>query len=411
MIFLRLALASLSSRKGSVALTILAISVSVFVVLGVEQIRQQAKHSFNNTISGIDLIVGPPTGDINLLLYSVFRMGNATNNIDWQSYQAIAQDDRVAWAVPISLGDSHKGYPVLGTTKPYFEQFRYGNNQPLALAQGQPFNDLYDVVLGSEVAHKLGYKLAEPLVLAHGLASTSFSLHTDSPFKVVGILKPTGTPVDQTLHVSLAGIDAIHDGWQPGLPRAITQPTTEPKAPTSITAIFVGLKSKLSTFAIQREINNNTRDPLLAILPGVTLSQLWEMMAVMENTLRLTSLLVLLASLLGLSAMLLASIRERRREITVLRAIGAAPWLILLLIEAEALLITLGGCLAALFGLGITLALAEDLLAEKVGLFISPNLFTGPNITLLAIVLLSAAVIALIPGLIAYQRAARIQFH
>jgi len=275
--FLRLALASLWSRKGSVMLTFLAITVSVFVLLGVEQIRQQAKNSFGNTVSGIDLIVGARTGEINLLLYSVFRLGNATNNISWRSYQTIAEDSNVAWTIPISLGDSHKGYRVMGTTVDYFTHFRYGKDKPLALAEGAPFSDLFDVVLGAEVAHSLAYQLGDRLVLSHGMGNTSFSNHDDSPFRVTGILKSTGTPVDRTLHVSLEGIEAIHQDWQGDSEVQGTAPdkavsvSTKELAPKTLTAFMLGLKSKFDTFKLQRQINTYRGEPLLAILPGVTL--------------------------------------------------------------------------------------------------------------------------------------------
>jgi putative ABC transport system permease protein len=181
--FFRLASKSLLNRKGSVLLTILAMSVSIFVLLGVEHIRTQTKESFNSTVSGVDLIVGARTGSLNLLLYSVFRIGSPTNNIDWETYQTIAKNSKVAWAIPISLGDSHKGYRVMGTSTDYFEYFSYGNRRQLDFAKGKPFSDLFDIVLGSEVANKLDYSLGDKIVLAHGLGKTSFSLHDDRPFK------------------------------------------------------------------------------------------------------------------------------------------------------------------------------------------------------------------------------------
>ena len=408
--FLRLALRSLWNRKGSALLTLLAITVSVFVLLGVEQIRYQAKNSFGNTVSGIDLIVGARTGDINLLLYSVFRLGNATNNISWQSYQHIANNPKVAWTIPISLGDSHKGYRVMGTTADYFTHFRFGQDKQLELAEGAPFADLFDVVLGSEVARSLGYSLGDKLILAHGLGRTSFSQHDDKPFRVAGILEPTGTPVDQTLHISLEGIEAIHIGWQngvklPGSPMAPDAGERHDLTPETITAFMVGLKSRLATFQLQRQINTYTGEPLLAILPGVTLTQLWQMMAVMENTLRLISSLVLLASLLGLAAMLLASIRERQREIAVMRTIGASPWFLLTLIETEALLITLGGTLLAMVLLSLSAALSSNLLAEQYSLFIEVDLLTHQSITYLLVVIVGALIIGLVPGIAAYRRA------
>lgn len=408
--FLRLALASLWSRKGSVLLTFLAITVSIFVLLGVEQVRQQAKHSFGNTVSGIDLIVGARTGDVNLLLYAVFRLGNATNNITWQSYQHIAADPNVAWTIPISLGDSHKGYRVMGTTGDYFTHFRFGREEPLSFSEGAPFAEVFDVVLGSEVARALNYEPGDELILAHGLGSTSFSQHEDTPFRVVGILKPTGTPVDQTLHVSLEGIEAMHLGWSngvklPGRAGGTNDIARETLTPKAITAVMVGLKSRLATFKLQRQINTYTGEPLLAILPGVTLTQLWQMMAVMENALRLISALVLLASLLGLAAMLLASIRERRQEIAVMRAIGASPWFLLALIEVEALLIAAAGTVVAVLLLMLSTTLANTILAEKFSLFIDSGQLAAPLAGYPLIIFACTLVIGLIPGIVVYRRA------
>ena len=408
--FWPLACSSLWSRKGSALLTFFAITVSVYVLLGVEQIRHQAKDSFSNTVSGVDLIVGARTGDINLLLYSVFRIGNATNNISWDSYQKIAASPKIAWTIPIALGDSHQGYRVMGTTKDYFTHFRYGQDNALALAEGQFFSELFDVVIGSEVAKTLHYQTGDELILAHGVASTSFSNHDDTPFKVTGVLQPTGTPVDQTLHISLQGIEAIHVGWSngvklPGQSFAAATLSQQDFTPDSITAFMVGLKSKLATFNLQRQINTYRGEPLLAILPGVTLTQLWQMMAVMENTLRLISALVLLASLLGLAAMLLASIRERQHEIAVMRAMGASPWFLLLLIELEALLITLCGSITALFLLLASLNFAEGLLAEQFNLFLGNNLLNTQTALYLVFINLGGLLVGLLPGISAYRRA------
>jgi putative ABC transport system permease protein len=392
--FIRLAWRSLLNRRGSVALTFLAISVSVFVLLGIEHIRQQAKFSFNNTVSGVDLIVGARTGDINLLLYSAFRLGSATNNVTWESYQEISEKPKVAWTIPISLGDSHKGYRVMGTTIDYFKHFRYGQKKVLGFTHGEAFSEVFDVVLGAVVARKLNYQLNDKLVLAHGIASTSFSLHDETPFRVVGILKPTGTPVDYTLHVSLSGIEAIHSDL------ALRNVT-----PKSITAFMVGLHSKMATFHMQREINNYRAEPLSAILPGVTLTQLWQMMTIMENTLILVSALVLLASLLGLSAMLLTSIRERQREIAIMRSLGAPPLFLFMLIQTEALLITLASSAFALLLLFVSLLCFKNFLADSFSLSISIYVLDKNILYLLLSIIISALVISLIPAISAYSTA------
>lgn len=408
--FLRLACKSLLNRKGSVLLALTAISISIFVLLGVEHIRHQAKENFNNTVSGVDLIVGARTGSISLLLYSVFRIGSPTNNIRWDTYQDIASSPNVDWAIPISLGDSHKGYRVMGTSTDYFEHFSYGNKRKLKFYTGDVFSGIFDIVLGSKVAKELGYSLGDELVLAHGIAGTSFSLHDDRPFTVVGILAPTGTPVDHTLHVSLEGIEAIHVDWQqgvriPGKSTSAESLATRNLTPKNITAFMLGLKSKITTFRVQADINNYSREPLLAIIPGVSLSMLWQMMSVMENVLRLISLLILGAALLGLSAMLLASIRERDHEINIMRTIGASPLFLFLLIEAEALLITLLAAIFAAVTLFASITVLGDSLADQFGIFISANIFSEGNLYLMALIFLSSVVASTIPAISAYYKA------
>lgn len=406
--FLTLALKSLRNRKGSVILTVLAMTVSIFVLLAMEHIRYQAKASFANTVSGVDLIVGARTGSLNLLLYSVFRIGSPTNNIAWQSYTEIADHPQVKWAIPISLGDSHKGYRVMGTSQDYFKFFSYGNQHPLTLAQGRAFEQVFEVVLGADVANSLGYALGDQLILSHGIASTSFSRHDDHPFTVSGILAPTGTPVDQTLHVSLTGIEAIHMNWQQGVKqpgRPLNLQQLEQLQPKSITAFMLGLNSRIATFRVQRDINNYRQEPMLAILPGVALSELWQMMGILENTLRLVSVLILLAALLGLSAMLLASIRERRHEVHLLRVIGAPPRFLLLLIQLEALLISLLSVVLGLLLLYGCLLAFGGYLAANYGLYIQPNIISSSSGYLVIIVACSTILAASLPALQLYRAA------
>ncbi|TYK65748.1 ABC transporter permease [Colwellia echini] len=430
---MNLALKSLRDRKGSIALSLMAMTVSIFILLGVEHIRHQTKESFSNTVSGVDLIVGARTGSLNLLLYSVFKIGNPTNNISWQSYQTIADNPKVKWAVPLSIGDSHKGFRVLGTTVDYFQHFSYGKKQRLHFAKGAAFNNVFDVVLGAQVAKKLGYKLGDTLVLSHGVAKNSFSLHKDNPFTVVGILSPTGTPVDNSLHVSLQGIEAIHlDGnsshlghqHKPHLHQhsadkdhhhdesihvdeKVHQDAVFAKLqPQSITAIMVGLKSKITTFQLQRQINNFTGEAMLAILPGIALSELWQMMSILENTLLLVSALVFVSACLGVSAMLLSSIRERTREIQLLRVIGASPMFLFLLVELEALLIAV---ISIIFGAGLlslSLFFAQSYLVSYLGLHISINIFSTSSLYLLGIIITASLLVAMIPSIMCYRQSA-----
>ncbi len=400
---LELAWRSLWNRRGSVLLTLLSITLSVFTVIGVEHIRSQARESFSRTISGVDLVVGARTSQLNLLLYSVFRIGNASNGVSWPTYAALAADKRVAWSIPLSLGDSHRGYRVLGTTSDYFTHFRYGAQTPLELREGQVFGEGNEVVLGATVAARLGYHLGDELVLAHGLGEVSFSNHDDAPFTVTGILAATGTPVDQTLHISLHSMETIHASLQNATAAASAHTEPAHNEPESITAFLVGLKSRAAVFGLQREINDLAAEPLTAILPGVALAELWSTMAAAEAVLSAVSALVLLASLLGMATLLLSSMKERTREIALYRAVGAHASTILLLIELECLLITCMGMAAGFLLVWAGLLAGQDWLSEHYGLVINTFPLNGTIATYLAVILVGAVVLAGIPAVTAYR--------
>ncbi len=403
-----LALKSVLNRKATAILTILTVAVSVILLLGVERVRTEAKSSFANTISGTDLIVGGRSGQVNLLLYSVFRIGNATNNIDWKSYEEFSQHNAVKWAIPISLGDSHKGFRVMGTNHSYFENYRYGSKQLLTFQQGKEFEQLFDVVIGADVAKKLDYKIGDQIILAHGISDVAFSRHDNLPFKIVGILAPTGTPVDKTVHVSLEAIEAIHVGWESGAnlghtPDAETLKTFDFQ-PKQITAMMLGLNSKIQTFALQREINNYRQEPLSAIMPGIALHELWGMMAVAEQALLIVSGFVVVAGLLGMLSSLLTSLQERRREMAILRAMGARPRHVfgLLISEASALTflgITLG--VAVLFAL---IAVVAPVVQQSYGINISISAITPHEWKLLMLVQVAGIIIGFIPAFRAYRQ-------
>ncbi|MDZ4336029.1 MAG: FtsX-like permease family protein, partial [Pseudomonas sp.] len=381
MYLLRLALASLGNRRFTAWLTVFAIALSVCLLLAVERVRTEARASFANTISGTDLIVGARSGSVNLLLYSVFRIGNATNNIRWESFEQFAQHRQVKWAIPISLGDSHRGYRVMGTSPAYFEHYRYARSQPLQLSSGRAFaDDPFEVVLGAEVAQALNYQLNQELVLAHGVATISLVKHDDKPFKVVGILARTGTPVDRTLHISLAGMEALHVDWQNGMPARGAAKVSAEQAramdlqPKQITAFMLGLNSKIATFSLQREINEFRGEPLLAILPGVALQELWSLMGTAEKALFVVSLFVVLTGLIGMLTAILTSLNERRREMAILRSVGARPWHIASLLIVEAFALALAGVLLGLLLLYLGIAGSQGYVQANYGLYLPLNL-------------------------------------
>ena len=472
---------SLLYRLSGVALAITAVAISVFVLLSVEHVRHEARSSFASTVSNVDLIVGARTGEINLLLLSIFRIGNATANISWESVEKISEQRNVEWVVPISLGDSHKNYRVVGTSAEFFDRYKYGQNKPLVFKDGQRFNTTLDVVIGSHVATELAYGLGDELVLSHGMADTSFTHHDEVTFAVSGVLGTTGTPVDNALFVSLDAIEAIHadeesehhsvhneqDGQHEDADHRDTEHREEhdEHAPHhdehdehaqdhdehgehaqhhdaehhdehaqhhdaehheehdkdekhhsaerqdhdhdhppigTVTALLVGLDSAAFTLQVQRAINEFTDEALLAILPGFALAQLWSLVGGVENILRGISILVFISALFGLNAMMLASMRQLKREIEILRSIGAPSGFIVALLIIESMLIVTVGIVLAVTGLVGAIAVANNLLASELGMALSLQIFYPSSFIALGLIYLTTLILSLFPAWKAY---------
>ena len=409
---LALAARSAWNRRGTLALVVFSIALATLLLLSFERMRADVRESFSQSVSGTDLIVGARTGSVQLMLYSVFHIGGATNNIRMASVEAVARHRAVEWVVPISLGDSHRGFAVLGTTAAYFTRFQYADHQPLRLAQGRAFSGdlsgLYGAVIGAEVADTLGYRLGQSIVLSHGGGALPGSEHADKPFTVVGVLARTGTPVDRAVHVSLEAIEAIHLDWASGAPMpGVVIPADQARkfdlAPKQVTAALVGLKGRVAVFAVQRFVANYADEPLMAVLPGVALDELWQVVGVGEKALLGLSALVAIVSLAGLVAVVLAGLNERRRELAVLRAVGAGPRHVLWLLAGEGALITTLGVAIGMLLTVLLIALAGPWAQARFGIALR---LAEPSLSQWALVgaVLTAGVLAsLVPGWRAYR--------
>jgi len=409
MAMLFLGLRSLWNRGTATVLTVSAIAVSVALLLGVQMLKTSAQESFFNTLSGTDLIVGSRTGAVNLLLYSVFRIGDATDEVSWTTYQKIAHHPDVAWTIPLSLGDSHRGFRVLGTDLNYFLHYRFAGTHALKFAEGGVFRDLYDAVLGADVAGDLKYKIGDRIVVSHGLGGVSFIKHGDKPFRVCGILERTGTPVDRTVHVSLEGISAMHIDWQSGFQAPPGERVSAQEArsrnltPDGVSAFLVSMRSEVMTLTMQRAINTYRAEPLLAILPGVTIGQLWELIGAANVALSVVAAFVVLAGLLGMSTAILSSLNERRREMAIFRSVGARPAHILGLMLVESALLTLGGVTLGVVLTYLLILAGRPLLQGHLGLYIAVRPPSIDEMSILAAILVAALVMAFLPAVRAYR--------
>ncbi|MEO0696370.1 MAG: ABC transporter permease [Pseudomonadota bacterium] len=406
-----LAWKSAAARAATSILTILTIAISTALLLGVEKIRVGARSSFEQTVSGTDLIVGARSGSINLLLYSIFRIGDPIANVSWESYEAFAGRRDVAWTVPISLGDSHGGYRVLGTSTDYFDHYRYGSKTNLSLVEGVVFEEVFEAVLGAEVAQKLGYKLGDEFDISHGIQSAGFAEHKNRPFRVVGILEPTRTPVDRTVHVSLEGIEAVHVGWNNGMrpiggAAALDPSNLDPDQlqPDAITAFLVGLKSKSAVLRYQRDVNTFRSEALSAVIPGVALSQLWRTVGAAEQALRGIAILVVAAGLTGLLTTILTSLNERRREIAILRSVGAKSRDVFFLLVLESTILAAIGALVGSIVVNVALSAFARPIETLAGFPLGRFEFSAYDFYIAGGVVLIGFLVGFLPGWLAYRQ-------
>jgi putative ABC transport system permease protein len=400
-----IAFKSLKNRKLATSLTVLSMTLSLVLLMTVERIQRAAQDGFTQTVSGVDLIVGARSGPLQLILYSVFNIGQATQNVSIESYNDIKSRPEVEWTIPYSLGDGHHGFRVVATNTDFFKHYQFRSKEKIEFTAGKIFENYFDVVIGADVAQSLKYEVGTQVVVAHGSTTgDSIQAHEDKPFHVVGIMKPTGTPLDRALYISLEAMEAIHLDWQTGSAPSIGKETQlasiipEMVKPRAITSFFLRTKNRIETLRLQRTINEYKEEPLLAAIPGVVLSELWQTLSTVEQILKAISFLVMAVGLMSMLIALMTSLNERRREMSILRALGASLKHVLGLIMLETFILSLIAIISAC----VIKILLENLFGSWIqssyGLYLQPPLFSFNEVIYILIMLWSALLISFIPA-------------
>lgn len=410
--WLLLALKSLKNRKLATSLTVFSMVLSLVLLMTVERIKRAAQDGFTQSISGVDLIVGARSGPLQIVLYSVFNIGQATQNVSIESYNDIRKHSDIEWTIPYSLGDGHKGFRVVATNQDFFKFYQFRSKEKIEFSEGGIFKDYFDVVIGADVARTLGYGVGSNVVVAHGTTTgVAIQEHEDKPFHVVGIMKPTGTALDRSLYISLEAMEAIHLDWQTGsAPSADKQIKTaqikpDMLRPKTITSFFLRTNSRIAILRLQRWINEYKEEPLLAVIPGVVLSEMWTSLSMIEKVLKSISFLVMLVGLISMLISIMTSLNERRREMAVLRALGASLKNVVGLILMETILLT---SLAIIFSCVIKIVLEllfGPWLQSNYGLYLQAPMFSLNEVLYLVIILISSLLISLIPAVRAMRSA------
>ena len=418
-LWLSLAWYSAWSRRFALVLVTVSVSVSVLILLGVQQLREDAKRSFSNAVSGVDLIVGPRGSATELMLYSVFQIGRPSKNMGIRGYEEIKLMPQVRWVIPIQLGDTYKGYPVLGTSDTLFTEFK-SQGRGLEWAHGRAFGNpltdkesVHEVVLGAEVAQHFNHRIDDRIVLTHGAdGGPEDTDHDDHPLVVVGILKPTGAPIDRSVLVNLEGFESMHQGWGMGiLPKALKSAAAALPDTTSVTdlqpanlsAVWVGLHHRSEVFSVKRKIESLSRDPLMAVLPGVALDELWQVVKIVENSLVVIGMMVSVSAMLSVAAVLLVAMSGRRKELAILRAMGASPRALMGFVLIESVMVCLIGIALGYAVTQFLILVAQDMLRTQFGVMVQPGLPGLQALASLGLLFCISMLASLLPAWRAYS--------
>ena len=398
------------SRIIPTSLVTISLMASMVLLLSIERIQQGTEEGFNQSISGVDAIIGPRSSSLELVLYTVFHLGRPTNNITTKTINDVKQRSDISWLVPIALGDSHRGYRVIATEPNYFQHIRYGNNQPLTFSKGAPFAELSEATLGSDVAEKLNYSVGSEIQITHGSIESIGSKHDDFSFTVTGVLNKTGTPIDQAIFLDLKGYELLHLGWKSGKKvfslEDIDLSSLPPDAlnPKTVTAAFVGLISKLTIFNFSKNIREYTEEAISAVIPGIALSELWSIVGLVDKGFQLLSWIIIAISLIAMVTLIIASLDNRKQEMTIYRANGASPKFLAAMVIYESLVIGLVAIIGAIILVTAVTYFATSQLNLALGISPSFKWISLDEIKVFGIILLSGALSSLIPAAMVFRK-------
>jgi putative ABC transport system permease protein len=287
---------------------------------------------------------------------------------------------------------------VVGTIAYFFDSIK-AQNRSLTFTSGQAFSDQkdYELVLGANVAKQYQHRIADRITLSHGTGKGPAQDHADSPFVITGILAATGTPIDNSVFISIQSFNNLHDGSK-NLQFAQLDSA-------QYTAFLIGLQQRSAVFSVRRQIDALKSFSLMAIMPGVALDELWQTMEIAENALILVSLGVVLTSIFGIITALMVSLEARGREIATLRAIGARPSQIFFLIIWETFMISLSGIIFGWALLQATLLIFSDWFMKEWGILIQSGLPSQNDVLAILSILAIALLCSTLPAIKAYRLA------
>jgi putative ABC transport system permease protein len=380
----------LMARPLATALNLLLLTLGLAAVSFVMLTRAQIERAFDRDLAGIDAVVGAKGSPLQLILSGVFHLDVPTGNIALADVQALEKDARVAQLIPMSLGDSYRGYRIVGTTPAYLDH--YGAK----IARGQPWDAAMQAVLGAGVAQRTGLAVGDKFSGSHGLGEGG-PVHDDEPYRVSGVLAACGCVLDRLILTSTESVWQLHE-----TSHALDEAERRlMQAEREITLALVRYHSPLAAVTFPRYVNAST--PMQAAAPALEITRLLRMLGVGAEVLQGFGVVLLVTAGLSVFVAMWSAVRERRADLALLRMLGAPASRVAAVLLCEALwLALLASVLGLLLGQGLT-ALLGSLLAAENSLPLSGWLWVNSQLWVPVLALAVALLAAAVPTLQAYR--------
>jgi len=383
---------SLRQHALSTVVTTFSVALAGGLLMSVWSIKEQSEATFTGVNAGFDAVLGARGSKLQLVLNAIFNLEASPGNLAWSDFLDVQRNPDVELAVPIAVGDNYHGYRLVGTTLDLFEKNEYAPGRKYALQPGGNWFDpkRREAVVGDFVARKMNLKVGDTFHPFHGLIFDEKNQHSDT-YVVVGVLKPSNTPADQVIWIPLEGLQKMsgHD----------------PKLATEVSAVLVKLKADSTLAGFQMDLMYNRQGNRLTFAwpIGTVMAELFAKIGWFNRVLTLVSYLVAIVATASILASIYNSMNERRREIAILRALGARRTTVFTCILLEAASISFLGMLAGFVLYGIIFTIVAGIIRAQTGVVLDPLKFNIVMLWAPASLIALGTLAGIVPALKAYR--------
>lgn len=408
---LAVVLRSLQARLGQTLITVVTVAIASGLLLSLLSLREAGRQAFRRGSGNIDLLVSAEPGSLVSVLNALFHAAAPANPIQWLRYLEIRESYPWQWAIPIQQGDNYRGFPVLATTAEFLERYEPEPGAPWAFAEGRPFERPFEVVLGAEVARATRIGVGDRIVLTHGSGGSRDGghghTHDEYDYTVVGILEPSGSAHDRALFSDLESSWVLHafDRFEREGKHVHVGVDDLEEVDRQITGILLKVPSRGGVAAaLPQQFDRLRREPGLTVAqPAQEIGRLLAVVSNVDSLLLAMAVAVLLASGIGIMLSLYSSMDLRRRQVAILRVLGASRGRVFALTLTESAFIGLFGGLVGVGLAALGSLLATSSLASELGLVIPATLEPRAVLVVVAGTALLAAAAGLLPAVLAYR--------